>query len=550
MNYSEIKRILEKRSKEDLLKLLNHLVQLKPSLVSTIEFYLSNKEQDDRIDLEPIKKKIMGAVYGDLDYYHIDGALRKLHKVREIAESLSKDSKFKSAAEIYFLLVEGCVDAYDEGADDSSGGMGFLGEECILDFNKCMKEIQDEEFKTDFMERILELYWREDYGFDVELMLEGVVTQANIHMLEKEFEDYFEIPKNDHHSGYRRGTIRKLMIKLYSLIEMPERSLQAALKGLATAEDYRIAAETFIGLDKYEEALIHVLNGLKLNESYWLFETYLNIIDSLIAAKQCELIDINEMMTYSIKFISTFSNWSYNMKKYRRICNLFTRLDLKDLFKEKLIGALKGETLVRVLLEEDEILNAVKALNKNNLGGRFPNLAMSIARKAKKKELIDIARKMIILAIKNGLIYIDGKDEQVIRETLNEQSIEEIAELIPDNLNKKISLLLTEIASTKAPHIIRKVIKTPENYGGKELLNICNNLVEKHPQDAFHLCEGWILKFVVRSHVYYDDVIRMLRIIKKSLSQEKEWVKYISNFKSAYKSRKKLMKMIQEANLI
>ncbi|MHA1437819.1 MAG: hypothetical protein ACTSPD_09580 [Promethearchaeota archaeon] len=66
MNYSEIKRILEKRSKEDLLKLLNHLVQLNPSLVSTIEFHLSNKEQDDRIDLEPIKKKITSL---DTDYW-------------------------------------------------------------------------------------------------------------------------------------------------------------------------------------------------------------------------------------------------------------------------------------------------------------------------------------------------------------------------------------------------------------------------------------------------------------------------------------------------
>ena len=238
---SKIKRTLEKRSKDDLLKLLNNLVQSNPSLDSTIEFYLSNMEQDDRIDLEPIKKKIMSAVYGDLDYYHIDGALKKLYNVRKIAESLSKDAKFKSAAEIYFLLVEGCVDAYDEGADDSSGGMGFLGEECILDFNKCMKEIKDEGFKTEFIERVLELFWREDYGFDVEVMLEGTVSQVNIHLLEEEFEDCLEISKDDRHFDYRRNTIRRIMIKLYKLIETPEKSLQTALKGLTTADDYRFS---------------------------------------------------------------------------------------------------------------------------------------------------------------------------------------------------------------------------------------------------------------------------------------------------------------------
>lgn len=549
MKYTEIKGMLEKRSKDNLLKLLNNLVQSNPSLVSTIEFYLSNSEQDDRIDLEPIKRKILSAVYGDLDYYHIDGALEILYKVRKIAESLSKDSKFKSAAEIYFLLVEGCVDAYDEGADDSSGGMGFLGEECILDFNKCMKEIKDEGFKNDFIERVLELYWREDYGFDVEVMLEGTVSQANIHMLEEEFEDYLEIPKDDHHFDYRRSTIRRIMIKLYKLIEMPKKSLQTALKGLVTADDYRIAAETLMELERHKDALGHVLNGLKLNESYGLFEVYFNTINSLIATKQGEMIEINEMMTWAIKFISSFSNWSYNVEKYRKICRLFSKLNSNEQFKEKLFNTLEGETLVRVLLEENEILNAVEALNKLYLKGRLPSLALSIARKAKKRELIDIARKMIILAIKSGLTYIDGKDERVIRETLDKHSIEEIAESIPDNLSKKISLLLAEVTSVEAPHIIRKVIKAPENYEGKELLTICNNLVKKHPQDAFYLCEGWILKFVVRSHVYYDDVIRMLRIMKRTLSQEEEWEKYLLKFMSNYKSRKKLIKMIQEANL-
>ncbi|HEC39502.1 MAG TPA: hypothetical protein ENI29_14780 [bacterium] len=175
---------------------------------------------------------------------------------------------------------------------------------------------------------------------------------------------------------------------------------------------------------------------------------------------------------------------------------------------------------------------------------------MSIAHKAEKKDLMNIARKMIILALKNGLKYINKKDEQLIRELLDNSSIEDLTEGILGNLDKKISQLLTEIFSVKAPHLIRKVIKEPEDYKGKDLLIICNNLVEKNPQDTIQLCEGWILKFVVRSHVYYNDVISMLGIIKRALSQRKEgWEDYLSKFISKYKSRKKLIKMIQEANL-
>ena len=98
MNYSKIKESLEKNSKEELLQLLKKLVHSNPSLASTIKFYLSNMEEDDIIDLEPIKRKILSAVYGDLDYYHIDGALEKLYEVQKIAETLFSNSKFKSAA--------------------------------------------------------------------------------------------------------------------------------------------------------------------------------------------------------------------------------------------------------------------------------------------------------------------------------------------------------------------------------------------------------------------------------------------------------------------
>jgi len=550
MNYNDIKKLLEQKSKADLIKLIQNLVQSNPSLVSTIKFYLSNTNHTDIINLEPIKRMISSAVYGDLDYYHIDGALEKLYEVRNHAETLYKNSEFKSAAEIYFLLVEGCVDAYDEGADDSSGGMGFLGEECISDFIKCMKEVKDESFKTEFIDRILELYWREDYGFNIELMLEGTVSQANIYKLEEEFEDYLEMPEDDHHLDYRRNTIRKIMIKLYNLIEMPEKSFQIALKGLATADDYQMAAETLLELKRYEDALEHALNGLKMNESHKLFELYFNIIDSLIQTKQNEIIDINEVMTWAIKYISSFSIWSFNVEKYRKIYDLFSKLKSSDLFKEKLFNTLEGEILVIVLLEEGEILKAVKTLKKSKLKGRLPSLAMTIARKAKKNELKAITRKMIILAIKNGLSYLNRKDDHLIRETLDKHSIEEIIKSIPDNLSKEISLLLAEVASVKAPHIIREVIKNAENYEGKELLTICNNLVEKNPEDAIQLCEEWISTFVIRSHVYYDDVISMLLIIKRALNQSKEeWTKYLSNFMSNYKSRKKLITMIQDADL-
>lgn len=548
MNYNEISKSLEKKSKEDLVQILEKLTHSNPSLVSTINFYLSNMEVDDIIDLEPIQRKILSAVYGDLDYYHIDGALKKLYKVQKIAETLISNCNFKSAAEIYFLLVEGCVDAYDEGADDSSGGMGCFGEECILDFNKCMKELKDNEFKTAFIDRVLELYFREDYGFDVELMFENIVTKNNIQIIEKEFKESMDISDNNRHSNYFRNKVRRTMTNLYKIIEMPEKSLQIALKGMRTSEDYKSTAKIYVDLGRLKDALECIINGLNLNGSHKPYDMYFTIIESLINNRPSEIINIDEMMTYAISYISSFPSWSFNVKKYEWVCNLFAKLNAKKQFRKTMINKLDGVILVKVFLEENEILNAVETLK--NLEGKFPNLALSIAHKAKKEGLIETARKMIILALKSGLTYINETDEHFIRELLDKDCIEDLAKTFPNNLSKKISLLLTEVFSVKAPYLIRKVIKTPEDYSGKDLLTICNNLVEKNPQDAFHLCEGWILKFVERSHVYYNNVISMLGIIKRALIQKKdEWKEYLSKFISKYKSRRKLIEMIQDAHL-
>ena len=547
MNYSKIKQSLEKNSKEELLQLLKKLVHSNPSLTSTIKFYLSNMEEVDIIDLEPIKRKILSAVYGDLDYYHIDGALEELYEVQKIAETLFNNSKFKSAAEIYFFLVEGCLDAYNQGADDSSGSFGCFGEECILDFSKCMSEIKDNGLKTAFIDPVLELYIREDCGFDVEIMFENIVTRDNIQIIEEEVKDYMEISDNNSFD-YMRNKVRRTMISLYKSIEMPEKALQAALNGMKTAQDYKIAAETYMELGKFKEALECIINGLNFNGSYKPYDTYFNIIESLINAEQGEIINVNEMMTHAISYISSISSWRFDVEKYERVCNLFSKLNIREKFRKTMFNKLEGDILVKVLLEENEILDAVETLS--NLKGTFPQLALSIAHKAKKKDLMNIARKMIILALKSGLKYINEKDVHIIRELLDNSSIEDLTEGIPGNLDKKISLLLTEILSVKAPHLIMKVIKEPEDYEGKDLLTICNNLVEKNPQDTLQLCEGWILKFVVRSHFYYNDVISMLGIIKRALSQMKEeWVDYLSKFMSKYKSRKKLIKMIQDTNL-
>ena len=47
MNYNDISKSLKNKSKEDLLQILEKHINSNPSLDSTINFYISNTEEDD-----------------------------------------------------------------------------------------------------------------------------------------------------------------------------------------------------------------------------------------------------------------------------------------------------------------------------------------------------------------------------------------------------------------------------------------------------------------------------------------------------------------------
>src|SRR6056297_2147342 len=186
MDWIEIRQKLEEKSKSEILDIVEKLIHEKPGIVTSMNYLLNRTEEDPIIDMFSIESRIDDAIYGDLDYYHLDDALNKLYEVQHSAQSLQKKHHWKNAAEIYFKLIDASIEAYESGADDSSGSLGWFTQDCIKAFNECTKNIDDQEYNTGFVKSVLELIFREDYGMEPEKMLENIVTSENIGMIEEE----------------------------------------------------------------------------------------------------------------------------------------------------------------------------------------------------------------------------------------------------------------------------------------------------------------------------------------------------------------------------
>ena len=171
-------------------------------------------EEEPNVDIWEIIDNIEEAIEGPLNYNQIWGVVDKLNKVEKTAQMLIESKNFTLAAEIYFYLVEGCVNAYNRGADDSSGTLDSLTWDCITNFNTCMAQIQDGEFKDEYLHNVLELYFEDVIGLGVEKMFENIVDRDSI----KEIKEAFNKGISDSTSNYVHEKIAVILKELNKIL--------------------------------------------------------------------------------------------------------------------------------------------------------------------------------------------------------------------------------------------------------------------------------------------------------------------------------------------
>ena len=227
-------------SKDEIINMIAQAIKPDPFLINR---FSRGEGEKTRVNIDAISGKIAWITNGELDYYHIDDAVYKLYEIKNIADRLKEENSFKDADDMYYVLLEGCVDAFDEGADDSGGGMGDLAISCIKDFNECVEQINDPAYNNRLLGKIMDLVKREDYG------------------------------------------IEKL--------GMPDERLQLAMRELVDKEDYYRLAKILLEEKRFEEAFDAAKKGLLMpGESHYLNDIYFDIARKLLGLRP-DIIDFN-----------------------------------------------------------------------------------------------------------------------------------------------------------------------------------------------------------------------------------------------------------------
>ena len=207
---------LGSRSRQDLADLVESMIRSDPQLIPSFErAALVNDATRGEVGREAIARAAMGALDKGLDHYSIEGVVEDLREVLVIAGHLVEAGEHPRAADTCLLVVEACLEAHRRGADDSCGTLGELVYDAGRLFNLHMGEVEDDAFREEALERVLELHDTDAYGPEVDQMFTGIVTEGNLGTVTGELERRIQGMGGDGRYGeYRTESLRELISDL------------------------------------------------------------------------------------------------------------------------------------------------------------------------------------------------------------------------------------------------------------------------------------------------------------------------------------------------
>ncbi|MBL7064619.1 MAG: SWIM zinc finger family protein [Anaerolineae bacterium] len=221
--YDDLVTMLETRSKETLVALIVEMAQQVPALHELVDRYRAQPAdappppapRPHRVSAAAYSSEISYIVGEGADWYHMGDLTDGLNTVRRTAEGFAQHGEFTNAAIVYTELLRGCVEGI-ENCDDSSGGMGFLGQECAEALQKIVPQTDwDESERQSWLRDMFELCVNDmgGYGFEDDLrkMIVATYRPADVETLESWIHEAL-----DKHKGEwkQRGLIT-MLLELY-----------------------------------------------------------------------------------------------------------------------------------------------------------------------------------------------------------------------------------------------------------------------------------------------------------------------------------------------
>ncbi len=540
---------LERINKSEIISIIEKILKHNPFLIT--EFSIEIEEKPE-INIDAISEKIGWIVHGELDYYHIYDAIGNLEDIKNIADRLKEKGSYKNAAEIYMTLVKGGMTAYDEGADDSDGGMGDFVYQCITGFNECMEQIDDIPYKNKLLEKILDIVEKEDYGLETQEMLYSVLTEENISRIEKymleKLEEKRKLASDSSYKYKKEGTI-ELLIELYEKLGKPEEKLRLARYELADREDYARLANVLAEDGKLEEAFDAIKKGLTLPKELFssLNKLYFDLAERLIHEKP-DIIDFKISLDLAFEMLSK----RFDKEEYESMKKIFSGIGKLEEFKSALLKNLKNrDNIIQTLMHDGELGAAINIIRSEPR--IYPRLIIEVSKSAKDRGMIEESSQLTRIVLELGWSDASSPMKELIKAMIKTSDMEVLRKLC-DHIVKKgdsgTAILLIPYLVGKAPELAVALAKKFINAMPVELVvEVARAVAEKEPEEGVLLCRIRLNEDIFRSHVHYDKAILLLRTIRDIYAAKKneaKWVEYIRKFAAEHKGKKKMIEMVRK----
>jgi tetratricopeptide (TPR) repeat protein len=529
---------LRKKSKEELIKIIQAVIEDDPVLASRLAF--SEEVAHGKAPLETIIKRLSQMGRRFIDYYEVSGVAEELEDMKEVGNIFAEEGQFEDAVEVYLLLIEGGIDIFENGVDDSDGELGEAIIGCVEDFVRAATNLGEDQ-KRGLIYRILNIMEVEDYGLEADEMLFGAATKDNMSIIEEELLKRVPAKGEKFHAGYKRRRALELLTELYGQVGMHDHALRVVQGiGLVDGYDYMLMAKVLMKMGNHEKAFEYIREGLSKGSGEpftRLGEYYFDLLQSLLKEKKVVDVDVKEALAAGVYALSSF--FHFNPEKYETIKDVFNKIGEYERFISTVKKRCKEETVIRVLLYEDYIDDAIKYALSSAL---YSSLLLDVADAAREKGNTEAAVRLTLKALEQQGVSADAQGKELIKLVVAESDEKELRRALGCIRDAGVARVFADALLERNQEYTFNVLKQFMRDLKKE--EIEKYAVALEGEYARDLCRSWVSFAINRSHVYYDGAIDVLKVMRKMIT-EKEWKKYITEFMEENKGKKKLMEKMK-----
>jgi uncharacterized Zn finger protein len=259
--YDDLATVLATWPKETLVAAIVEMVQRDTAPHEVIDRY---REQPANVPSPPVSRshRVSAAAYSSeiasiigegADWYHMDELLDGLYTVQRTANGFAQRGEFTNAAIIYTELLRGCIEGIQY-CDDSSGGMGFLGQQCAEALQETVPQTDwDEDERQLWLWDMFELCVNDmgGYGFEDDLreMILATYQPADVEILESWIHEALDNASGTRREDWRQRGLITMVLKLHEREGREEDYLK-----LCADQGHRLAlCEKLVDLGRIEE---------------------------------------------------------------------------------------------------------------------------------------------------------------------------------------------------------------------------------------------------------------------------------------------------------